>query len=191
MDNPLIQALSPERLADYLTFFDHKAFTDNPDWAGCYCYFYLNNHQLNPWDTRTAQQNRTAVETLIACGEMYGYLAYWDGHPVGWCHAAPRLKIPNLLNNPELDTSEPELTGSILCFVVAPNYRHRGIARALLIHACQGFLQSGLSYAEGFPRQNATDCAANYHGPLKLYLDEGFTRYRSYASYQIVRKRLV
>ena len=190
MDNLLIQALSPERLVDFLTFFDRKAFTDNPHWAGCYCYFYMNDHQLHPWEARTAQQNRNSVELLISSGEMHGYLAYLDGHPVGWCHAAPRLNIPNLLNNPELDTPDPELTGSIVCFIIAPGYRRRGIGRALLITACQGFLKSGLSYAEGFPRRNTTDNAENYHGPLTLYLDEGFTVYRSFDSFQIVRKKL-
>ena len=31
--------LTPERLEDYLDFFDAPAFTDNPDWASCYCFF--------------------------------------------------------------------------------------------------------------------------------------------------------
>jgi ribosomal protein S18 acetylase RimI-like enzyme len=36
-----IKALTPELVEDYLAFFDSVAFADNPDWSGCYCYFYL------------------------------------------------------------------------------------------------------------------------------------------------------
>ena len=34
-----IKTLNDETLEDYLYFFDHVAFADHPDWAGCYCTF--------------------------------------------------------------------------------------------------------------------------------------------------------
>jgi len=41
MNSPTIavRPLTEARLADYLRFFDDKAFTDNRRWAFCYRYF--------------------------------------------------------------------------------------------------------------------------------------------------------
>ncbi len=36
----VVRELTPERLDEYLQFFDREAFTDFPHWAGCYCGFY-------------------------------------------------------------------------------------------------------------------------------------------------------
>jgi hypothetical protein len=35
--------ITPERLADHLESFDNRAFTDNPRWSGCYCYYPLHD----------------------------------------------------------------------------------------------------------------------------------------------------
>jgi len=35
-----IKKLSPQFIEDYLYFFDHRAFCNHPEWAGCYCMFY-------------------------------------------------------------------------------------------------------------------------------------------------------
>ena len=36
----IIKSLGPELTDDFLYFFDNLAFSDNPEWAGCYCHFY-------------------------------------------------------------------------------------------------------------------------------------------------------
>jgi hypothetical protein len=87
-----IRPLTPELADDFLRFFDRDAFMDNPDWSGCYCLFYQFNG--DNWDTATPEQNRATKEDLIRRGEAHGYLAYLDGTPVGWCHAAPARGCP-------------------------------------------------------------------------------------------------
>jgi uncharacterized protein YndB with AHSA1/START domain len=37
ISQPLIRPLTPDRIDDFLRFFDHDAFADNPYWAHCYC----------------------------------------------------------------------------------------------------------------------------------------------------------
>ena len=37
MDKIIIKPLTPELTADYLDFFDHRAFTDNNPNGPCYC----------------------------------------------------------------------------------------------------------------------------------------------------------
>ena len=41
--NIAIKALSLDLIDDFLYFFDEIAFTDNPEWSGCYCVFYHHN----------------------------------------------------------------------------------------------------------------------------------------------------
>lgn len=184
---PEICPLSPARLADYLSFFDSDAFSDNPDWAGCYCYFYLASPAEKPFEERTAAENRLAITHCIQHGLLHGYLAYLDGKMVGWCHAAPLAAIPNLY-----DPNDPlaDRTGVILCFVIAPAYRSQGIATGLLQAALDGFRAQGLEYAEARAHPSSQDTAANYHGPLTMYLAAGFEFAGKADHLNIVRRRL-
>jgi GNAT superfamily N-acetyltransferase len=106
---------------------------------------------------------------------MQGYLAYSDGAPVGWCNAAPRRLLRALDDEPIPDA---EHVGTIICFLVEPSHRGRGVARALLEAACDGLRQQGLRIAEGNPRVDATSPSANHFGPLNLYLSAGFAVHR-------------
>lgn len=185
-----VRELSPVLLGDWLSFFDHDAFADNPDWAGCYCYFFHADHGQKPFDGRPASENRTASSALIAAGRLKGYLAYADGKPVGWCQAAPRLQIPNMEKDESLQVGDVGQVGSIVCFAVAQPYRHLGVAGRLLEAACSGFRSQGLTIAEAYPRLRTEADAANYHGPLRLYLDAGFAVFRELERLAIVRKNL-
>jgi GNAT superfamily N-acetyltransferase len=187
----LVRRLTPSLLDDWLGFFDHNAFADNPDWSGCYCQWFHADHAERDWDLRTADENRIASIGQISAGSLRGYLAYVEGHPVGWCQAAPRLGIPNIANDPELAVGDADEVGSIVCFVVAQASRGQGVAARLLDSACAGFREEGLRTAEAYPSRTAAGDAANYHGPLALYLGAGFKLYRELDSLLIVRRELV
>ncbi len=189
MTEPTIQPLSPDLLDDYLYFFDHDAFCDNREWASCYCCFY--HAPPAEWEARTGEQNRDQVSALIRAGQMHGYLAYVEEKVVvGWCHAAPRAAIATLPHYQGIQVAAADQGGAILCFVVAKDHRHQGIARALLDAACAGFRQQGFTYAEAYPRPQAQGDADNYHGPLQMYLAAGFTPFRQTGKAVIVRKQL-
>ena len=185
-----IRPLGPQLLDDYLDYFDRTAFTDNLEWAGCYCYFYLVDHTRQDWDMRTAEENRRSVAELIAGGGMYGYLAYIESKVAGWCHAGPKTYSLALMGCEELVDPDLTQTGSIVCFNVAPAQRRRGVGAALLTAACEGFVALGLGVAEAYPRPEASGDAADYHGPLQMYLQAGFKTHRRFATYQVVRKAL-
>jgi ribosomal protein S18 acetylase RimI-like enzyme len=175
MDDPLsidVRPLTEERLGDYLRFFDEKAFTDNPRWASCYCYFPYHDPDKIDWQRRTGPENRTAISACVRDGTAQGYLAYAGSEVVGWCNAAPRRLYPMLNDAPAPDA---ETTGSIFCFIVAPAYRDKGIARSLLAAACHGLRARGMRAVEARPVKEAKSAAANHHGPLSLYLSAGFS----------------
>ncbi|MBS1911988.1 MAG: GNAT family N-acetyltransferase [Bacteroidetes bacterium] len=186
----VVREITPELAEDYLHFFDHVAFSDNPGWGSCYCYCYLGAFSGREWNARTAEQNRSDVGAVICRGEMKGLLAYLGNEVVAWCHAAPRLSLPALANDPDLPSDNLEVTGSIVCFLVAPQYRRRGIARALLDGACDYLARMGMQYAEAYPLTGETRSAANYHGPEEMYRAARFTVVGEFPGGAVVRKRL-
>lgn len=193
MRQPLlsIRELTPDLLGDFLHYFDHDAFADNPAWASCYCYFYLHTHATQDWETRSAAENRQAICQRIVQHQMRGYLAYDDQRPVGWCHAAPRVLLPALQEDDALAAPDIEQIGAIVCFNVSSAYRHQGIARQLLAAACAGLQRQGMMIAEAYPRgATAHTAAANYHGPLAMYLSAGFSVYREFDDWLVVRRDL-
>jgi GNAT superfamily N-acetyltransferase len=185
-----IRPLSAATLDDFLAFFDHRAFSDNPQWSSCYCQCFYENHSKIVWSERTGEQNRARACERAARGEMRGYLAYLDGEPIGWCSAAPRALFHALDAEPVPDL-EAARVGEILCFVVAPEHRGRGVARRLLRAACDGLRAAGLEIVEANPRPQAKTAAANHFGPLSLYLSEGFAIHRTDADGSVhVRRQL-
>src|SRR5437879_13920981 len=81
------------------------------------------------------------------------------------------------------DPSEP--VGSIMCFLVAPGHRAKGVGTALLNAACDKFRRDKLQIAEGYPTTNAVKRAwetpwaeENYKVPLSMYLKADFKIHR-------------
>ncbi|MES2957426.1 MAG: GNAT family N-acetyltransferase [Pseudomonadota bacterium] len=189
MTNLHCTELTAERSADYLKFFDSRAFSDNPRWSGCYCYFPLHDPAKTDWHQRSAVENRSAISTCLATGQARGYLAYAEGEVVGWCNAGPWAQFPMLSEDPEPDAAT---LGVVFCFVVAPEARGQGVAAALLEAACEGLRRQGMTAVQAKPLKAAEGAAANHLGPISLYLKAGFQVVRETDEGDVfVRKALV
>jgi ribosomal protein S18 acetylase RimI-like enzyme len=183
-----VHAVSPDRLADFLAFFDNEAFADNPKWAFCYCQFAYVDHSKVEWKARKLEQNRKAACQRLRDKAMQGYLAYRQGKPVGWCNAAPRTLLDSFADEPDPDASR---IGQITCFVVAKEHRRSGVAKALLQAACEGLRAQKLAIAEATANPGASSDAENHYGPLAMFLEAGFTVHRTEDDgYVIVRRAL-
>jgi GNAT superfamily N-acetyltransferase len=86
-----VHPVSEGRVSDWLRFFDHEAFSGNPDWASCYC---LEPHvpatpelPERPW-----RETRATVAERLRCGRTFGYLAYVDDRPAGCFVIAPPFR---------------------------------------------------------------------------------------------------
>ncbi len=182
-----IKKLTPQLKDDFLYLFDKLAFVDNPDWAGCYCQFYRCPEE--EWGGRTAQINRVCSAQMIQKGDMNGFLAYVDGKPVAWCYADDRSKFTRL--DGFYGECENSLKiGAVVCFVVAPEYRRKGIAKRLLEYAAEDFKKRGYDALDAYPRLDGKTEAENYHGPVQMYLRQGFVKEKEIGSFAVVRKRL-
>ncbi len=186
-----IKSLEPELIDDFFYFFDNVAFTDNPGWSVCYCHFHHFNGTVKEWSRRTGEENRNASKQLILSGKMNGYLAYLDNHPVGWCKADLKDDLPMLLQNKELDIHFDGKLGAVVCFIIAYDYRRQGIAGKLLQYVCSDFKDKDYDCIEAYPRKgDKLSDAHQYHGPLSLFDSEGFSIYKEFKKFYIVRKYL-
>jgi len=194
----VVERLSPATRDDYLAFFDHErgpAFSDNPEWARCYCQFYRIPRELD-WKAFTADQNRVAAGASIACGEAEGYLAKAASETVGWLHAAPRHKLPHgfarmRVEPPGIDVP-PQEAAIIVCFVIAPAWRRRGVATALLDAALIDLAARGIAIVDAFPfKSGESDSPADhYHGPASLFASRGFEAIGGNDDVTVMRRRL-
>ncbi len=164
-----IQPVAPAIVDDILAFFDHDAMVGRPEWASCYCMYFLLGGRSNPeWGDRTWQENRADQKARIEAGETNGVVAYVDGRLAGWCHAGARSGFPGLA------TGDDEGVGSVVCFAIAPPYRGLGLASLLLRAVTDQLEQQGFTRIEAYPVMNAENNDRAFPGPVELYLGHGF-----------------
>ena len=183
-----IEPLTPSRRDDYLRFFDHErgaAFADNPEWAKCYCHYYHVPSTMD-WGSFDAAANRVAISSRIDVGEMEGFLAYAGDDVVGWVNAQPLNKLPHCWARMAIEPPESTLpawdVAAVVCFVIAPAWRRRGVARALLEGALASFATRGIRRVYAFPFRRAEGDdrpTAHYHGPEGIFAQCGFVEMHS------------
>jgi ribosomal protein S18 acetylase RimI-like enzyme len=182
-----IKPLSAELLNDYLFFFNNMVFTENPDWSDCYCFSF---HFVGTNDQWNRDNNRSSVIKFINEKRMSGYLAFHDNKAVGWCNANDRLKYQRLLKYYDLVDNPEDKVCSIVCFVIQPDLRRRGIAQKILERIIIDYSNQDYDYLEAYPGKGNLSCEKHYKGPLDLYERFNFKIVKEYPDYYVVRKYL-
>ncbi|MHB8127389.1 MAG: GNAT family N-acetyltransferase [Mobilitalea sp.] len=194
-----IKRLSPELTKDYIEYFDNIAFTDNNDWAGCYCIYYHWNDLLEAESKEYAASGgecfrRNLAIKFIQDGILQGYLAYEEGSVVGWCNANDKGNYDGFSKEkrPEIweNVDSTDKVKSIVCYTIAPHMRRKGVATQLLDRVCSDALAEGYAYVEAYPGKGESDIHRNYHGPYTLYERCGFSLSKELEGESIVRKYL-
>jgi ribosomal protein S18 acetylase RimI-like enzyme len=168
-----IHPMTAERLDDWLRFFDHDAFADNPDWASCYC---LEPHlpaspeqPERPW-----RETRVCMAERFASGTTFGYLAYVNGRVAGWVNASLRADY-GLYRGVDPNGPEPSSVIGVSCFVIAPPFRRHGVASALLDRVIADAPARGAAWIEAYPRNTPDENdAAYFRGARSMYDARGF-----------------
>lgn len=191
-----VAEVGPDRIDDYFALFD-RAFADNPQWDGCYCAYYDDRCADEDWDPsadRTLRRQQRAAR--LGSGAAHGLLAYADGIPVGWCNVTPRSAVVNLRAYARAIEDPSDDPAVIMCFVIDPEHRRRGVATALLAGALAAARRWGSPWLEAYPRKPDGDVgpllwtAAAYKGPLGIYLAAGFRITRDLGPGYVVRHDL-
>jgi GNAT superfamily N-acetyltransferase len=182
-----IKPLSPGLTADYFDFFNCRAFTDNPPWGGCYC----TNFQMSKAEEKAelndriealggGQENfmralREVVRRQISSGALRGYLAFAGGFSIGWCNANARANFPvDSVSGFPLYAPAENKEKAVVCFEIAPEYRGRGVAAALLDRVIADARADGYSAVVAFPRVHNERDNWDFTGPVRLYEKAGF-----------------
>ena len=142
---------------------------------GCWCQYWRqsssNYSRLGPGGGRRAL--RTQLEAPVAPG----MLAYLGSEPVGWCGFGPRARMERLVRSRTIPAVDDVPVWSVVCFLVRPGFRRRGVARALLDGVIGYARASGAPALEAYPidpgerRANAT---FGYVGCVRMFEAAGF-----------------
>ena len=186
-----IEPLGPDLLEDFLHFFDNIAFSDNPEWGGCYCHFYHFAGDMEQWEKATKAQNRNATKMFIQEEKMGGLLAFIDNEPIGWCNVNSKEVYEKIPIESESEDIPKGKIASIVCFLIAPAHRKKGISRKLLQHAIKVLKEDGFIWIETYPRKGDLSDAHSYHGPVSLFDSEGFIVVEEDEHFFLMRKSLI
>jgi ribosomal protein S18 acetylase RimI-like enzyme len=121
---------------------------------------------------------------------MNGYLAFHDDTPVGWCNANNRLNYERLLKYYDLIDNPADKVCSIVCFIVKPEFRRKGIAQKILEQIIADYSEKKYDYIEAYPGKGQLSCEKLYKGPMELYKRSGFITEKEFKNYYVVRKRI-
>jgi ribosomal protein S18 acetylase RimI-like enzyme len=116
---------------------------------------------------------------------MSGFIAFEGNFPVGWCHAGLKKNIKAFGDEPDGDSAV------IVCFIVSPNHRRKGIATTLLNYVIETFKSERVKYIDVYPSKNSEKTDVNYHGFLKMYQKVGFDIINEEDNCYLVRKQLL
>lgn len=180
-----IRPLKKDLKDDYLLFFDTITFNENPDRSKCYCYDYHFTGDVNKC---TREMSRSAVINLINEDKLRGYLVFDNDKPVGWCNVNNRLNYQRLLKDYDFIDNPEDKVCSIVCFLIHPDYRRKGLAQNLLDKVLLDYASKDYDYLEAYPKKEELSSEGNFKGPLELYERSGFKINREYDDYFLVRK---
>lgn len=142
---------------------------------------------------------RASAERMVARGVLRGYLAYENGLAVGWCNANEKSRYVRV---GEFDPADSESgvflptygsprIKSIVCFEIAPAWRGRGIAAALLEKVCRDAKRDGYAIAEAYPLRRERYEPLDFSGPMHLYEKAGFTPAGQLGRLTVMQKKLL
>ena len=195
MKTIVIRPLTPKLNADYLDFFDHRAFTDDNPNGPCYC-TSPNQEEEQIKKMVSEFQSFGVKETLrkdaaemLDQNKIHGYLAYDGDQAIGWCNAADIESyvgfVPEFARNITCGK-----TISIVCFEIAPEYRGKGLASAFISRVCSDARSNGYSAVEGYAVLSDQRNDFDYQGPYRLYQKAGFTEVAREKGQAVMRKVL-
>ncbi len=143
----------------------------------CWCLYYrlsAGEYGRTPSAEREDIMRRRLHETPAP-----GVIAYLDGQPVGWCGIGPRTEMARLARSRTIPAVDDRPVWSVVCFLVRPGFRRRGLARELLGGAVAYAREESCAGLEAYPvdPQGARiDTTFAYVGTTGMFEAAGFRR---------------
>lgn len=170
-----VRPLTPERWPDLEALFNAKGCSIA---RGCWCMYYRESGRTAVPAGKTAAQVRKArLRALAAADPPAGLIGYRGKQPVGWVAIGPRAHYAKLARSPVMKPVDERPVWSVVCFVVPSEFRHQGVAAALLHGAIDYARRRGAMLLEAYPVDKAERGADEWlwHGAKSMYDKAGFT----------------
>jgi GNAT superfamily N-acetyltransferase len=155
-----------------------RLFGANGACGGCWCMHWRVEKGGVAWQACKGEPNRRAFMKLLKQGRAQGTLAFADDKPIGWCNFGPREEFPRLQRSRVLSYKAAPETWSVNCFFIAPGWRKRGIAGALLKAATETAFERGARILEAYPTPQKADqtlvATFAWTGTRSLFAKAGF-----------------
>jgi len=150
--------------------------------AACWCMYYrMSSSEYGRVSAsglvQAAGSRGDVLRARLGQPPAPGMLAYVDGTPVGWCGIGPRPEFERLQRSRTIPAPADPATWSVVCFLVRPGFRRRGVAAALLAGAVSYAQSSGAPALEGYPVDAAgsrIDSTFAYVGTTSMFEAAGF-----------------
>ena len=144
-----IEPLTADRWDDLVELFGRPGASIA---RGCYCMFYRRSGKHDvPAGMTYSEANKRALKSLVDRGVVPGLIGYDDGRPIGWVSLGPREDYARLKRSPVMKPVDEKPVWSIICFVVDPKARRRGVAEAMLKGAVTWARKQGVTLLEAYP----------------------------------------
>jgi GNAT superfamily N-acetyltransferase len=144
---------------------------------GCWCQYY--RWSSSDFSRLGAGGGRAALERQVEAGPPPGLIAYLEGMPVGWVGVGVRDDMERLVRSRTIPRIDDRPVWSILCFLVRPGYRRRGVTRALIEGVLAAARAAGAPGVEAYPIDAAggrLDPTLSYVGFTSTFERAGFRR---------------
>lgn len=164
---------------------------------GCFCRYWHFQGTKNDWLERSAlrpDENETEAFDDPNADAARGLVALQGDQVVGWLKIAPTRVVPKLLAQSVYRALPLADDGvhAVVCFLVHPDRRGQGVARALLRAAPQFAKAHGARALQAYPRRvsyRLHDEQA-FAGPEALFLAEGFRAIHVDGPYPVLERAL-
>lgn len=197
-----VEPLAREHMEGFRALFDAAG-------SSCFCRFWHFEGNKNEWLDRCAHrpeenlaEQTTAVAERDPTGD--GLVAIDDatagGRVIGWMKLAPRNSMTKLTSRGIYKAFTPIADTYVIgCFLVHPEVRRRGVARALASAAEAHVIARGGVAIEAYPHRASAPLYDEeaWQGPAAMFLGLGYTEADSLSGptaevpYPLLRKRLV
>jgi GNAT superfamily N-acetyltransferase len=160
----------------------------------CYCMFYRRSGEhVRPPGMTGAESNKRALKALVDRGLVPGLIGYENERPVAWISLGPREDYARLKRSQVMKPVDAKPVWSIICFVVDPEARRRGVAEAMLKGALAWARAQGVTLLEAYPcdKQGQPRDDSMWFGAKSMFDRAGFVEVaRRKPTRPVVRKAL-
>jgi len=168
-----IKPLNPEMADQFTSYLSEMDYSHAEHWHFCYCQYYHVDCSSVEWRERTAEQNKDLAMENISNGLMHGLVALDGEQMVGLVNVNDVKNFALLKKDEELHQF-PGRSAMVVCFVIHPEYRGKGLAGKMLAEAVEESRRQGFDRIIGRPFLWSAHPQRQYHGVPKMYENLGF-----------------